>query len=412
MRDGEKLGLEQIRALVSASAEVAFEGQQRKEVYGWVERVLREQQYRQQGRAARGLLRQYVVQMTGLSRAQATRLIGRYLEQGTVAETRYRRHRFTQRYTRADVELLAAVDEAHETLSGPATRHILTREYNEFGQAEYERLATISVAHIYRLRKRATYRQRRLHFTKTNPTPVAIGERRRPESHGRPGYLRVDTVHQGDRDGVKGVYHINAVDEVTQWQVVGCTPAISEAWLAPLLTSMLKQFPFVIHGFHSDNGSEFVNHTVAKLLSKLLIEQTKSRPRHSNDNGLVEAKNGAVIRKHMGYGHIAAPPCGTDSRLLRTALQCLFESPPALRASGCGDRCERETTALLQALSNAAGNIAGFVQSGAVSATGCHAALLANKSAAEERHTSGARNATGQTGALRGNAAERLRPWK
>src|SRR5579875_1148391 len=240
MRDGEKLGLEQIRALVSASAEVAFEGQQRKEVYGWVERVLREQQYRQQGRAARGLLRQYVVKMTGLSRAQATRLMGRYLEQGTVSETKYCRHRFTQRYTRADMELLAAVDEAHETLSGPATRHILTREYNEFGQAEYERLARISVAQIYRLRKRAAYRQRRLHFTKTNPTQAMIGERRRPEPNGRPGYLRVDTVHQGDRDGVKGVYHINAVDEVTQWQVVGCTPAISEAWLAPLLASMLK----------------------------------------------------------------------------------------------------------------------------------------------------------------------------
>jgi hypothetical protein len=43
---------------------------------------------------------------------------------------------------------------------------------------------------------------------------------------------------------------------------------------------------------------------VASLLNKLLSEQTKSRPRHSNDNGLVEAKNGAVIRKHMGYGHI------------------------------------------------------------------------------------------------------------
>ena len=101
-----------------------------------------------------------MAKMTGLSRAQARRWIGRYLEQGTVSETRYRRHRFTQRYTRADVELLAAVDEAHETLSGPATRHILGREYNEFGQAEYERLATISVAQIYRLRKRAAYRQR------------------------------------------------------------------------------------------------------------------------------------------------------------------------------------------------------------------------------------------------------------
>ena len=111
-------------------------------------------------------------------------------------------------------------------------------------------------------------------------------------------------MHQGDRDGVKGVYHINAVDEVTQWQVVGATPAISEAWLEPLLKAMIEQFPFRIRGFHSDNGSEFLNRTVEKLF---LIEQTKSRPRHSNDNGLVESKNGAVIRKHMGYTYIAAP---------------------------------------------------------------------------------------------------------
>ena len=68
----------------------------------------------------------------------------------------------------------------------------------------------------------------------------------------------------------------------------------------------MEQFPFRIRGFHSDNGSEFINHTVAKLLNKMLVEQTKSRPRHSNDNGLAEAKNGAVVRKHMGYTHIAA----------------------------------------------------------------------------------------------------------
>jgi transposase InsO family protein len=59
--------------------------------------------------------------------------------------------------------------------------------------------------------------------------------------------------------------------------------------------------------FHSDNGSEFINHTAAKLLNKLLIEQTKSRPRHSNDNGLVESKNGAIARKRMRYTHIASP---------------------------------------------------------------------------------------------------------
>jgi len=136
---------------------------------------------------------------------------------------------------------------------------------------------------------------------------VTIGERRRPDPQGRPGFLRVDTVHQGDLEGIKGVYHINAVDEVTQWQVVGATAHISEAWLIPVLEAMLRQFPFQIIGFHSDNGSEFINHTVAELLNKLLVEQTKSRPRQPNDNGLVEAKNGAVIRKHMGYDHIAAP---------------------------------------------------------------------------------------------------------
>jgi transposase InsO family protein len=69
--------------------------------------------------------------------------------------------------------------------------------------------------------------------------------------------------------------------------------------------SMLEQFPFRILGFHSDNGGEFINGTVQKLLNKLLIAQTKSRPRHSNDNALVECKSGAVIRKYLGYGYIA-----------------------------------------------------------------------------------------------------------
>jgi transposase InsO family protein len=307
MQDGKKLSLEQIQEFLEGRQEWPFEGQNREQIYEWVTGVLRQQRYGQQGRGAKGLLRRYLTKMTGMSRAQITRLIARYGEAGELKASAYRRHRFASKYRRADIVLLAGVDEAQETLSGPATRQILRREYSDYGQAKYERLADISAAQIYRLRKGAAYRQRRLKFSKTRPTPVAIGERRRPQPGGRPGYLRGDTVHQGDREGVKGVYHINAVDEVTQWQVVGCTAAISEAWLEPLLESMLEQFPFVIRGFHSDNGSEFVNHTGANLLGKLLIEQTKSRPRRSNDNGLVEAKNAAVIRKHMGYGHVAAP---------------------------------------------------------------------------------------------------------
>jgi hypothetical protein len=310
MKNGERLGLEQIRGFLAASEEFRFEASNRKEIYGWVTQTLVEQEYSRQKRNAKGLLRQYLEKMTGLSRAQVTRLIGQYVEDGTVKERGYHRSRFANQYQPGDVDLLIAVDEAHEVLSGPATQKIFYREFYEYGDERYQRLSTISAAHIYNLRKSRVYRERRIHFEKTRPTKITIGERRRPDPQGRPGYLRIDTVHQGDLEGVKGVYNIDAVDEVTQWQVVGAAEHISEAWLIPVLEAMLRQFPFRIIGFHSDNGSEFINHTVAKLLNKLLVEQTKSRPRHSNDNGLVEAKNGAVIRKHMGHGHIESRHAG------------------------------------------------------------------------------------------------------
>ena len=306
MHEAEKLSLEAIGRFVEASEELRFEGENRQQVYGWVEQVLVQQEYTEQGKAARGLVRRYMEKMTGMSRAQVTRLIARFTATGLVRPTVYRRRRFPGLYTRADIELLASVDEAHETLSGPATRRILEREVQLYGKQEYVRLAAISVAHLYNLRKSQRYRERLLHYTRTRPTAVGIGERRKPQPQGQPGYLRLDTVHQGDQPEAKGVYHINAVDEVLQWQVVGSAPRISEAYLKPVLENMLRQFPFRIRGFHTDNGSEFINRTVAELLNKLLIEQTKSRPRQSGDNGLVETKNGAVIRKHIGYGYIDA----------------------------------------------------------------------------------------------------------
>ncbi|MEJ2756771.1 MAG: integrase, partial [Gammaproteobacteria bacterium] len=101
-------------------------------------------------------------------------------------------------------------------------------------------------------------------------------------------------MHQGDLDKVKGVYHINAVDEITQFEVVMSVEGISEAFLMPVLEALLAAFPFKIQCFHSDNGSKYINYQVAGLLEKLHIEFTKSRARHSNDNGLMESKNGSV----------------------------------------------------------------------------------------------------------------------
>lgn len=320
MDDSHATNLEQIRALVAANSIVRFTGQKRQEVYEWVERTLVRHEYAGLRKPDKGVLRLYLAQMTGLSRAQMTRLITGYQETGRVIAVPYQRRRFPSLYTSADVELLAYVDRAHGNLSGPATRRILEREYREYGQAAYQRLAGISVAHLYRIRGTPTYRKRNTTYQPTRPTLIRIGERRKPQPQGKPGYLRVDSVHQGDQDGIKGLFHINAVDEVTQWEVVAATPYISELWLLPVLEAILEQFPFVIRGFHSDNGSEYVNYPVAQLLDKLLVEQTRSRAHHCGDNGLVESKNGAIIRKHIGYGHIPARHADEMDRFHREHL--------------------------------------------------------------------------------------------
>ena len=161
-----------------------------------------------------------------------------------------------------------------------------------------------AVSHLYNLRKSVGYQAQRKSFTKTRPVCNPIGVRKAPRPDGRAGFVRIDTVHQGDLDGIKGVYHITCVDQVCQWHVEACVQGISEAFLLPVLDLVIAQFPFVIEAFHSDNGSEYINGRVATLLEKMRIEQTKSRSRQSNDNALAESKNASVVRKHMGYSHI------------------------------------------------------------------------------------------------------------
>lgn len=274
--------------------------------YAWIESVLQRFGYRQLSRCDRGVVLAYVQRLSGYSRAQVRRLVSRWVAgQALVKCYRAPAHAFARRYTAVDIALLAEVDRAMDTLSGPATVCVLRRQRDVFGDCRFERLGSISVAHLYNLRASTGYRAQRVVTTKTRPTKtVTIGTRRRPAPAGRPGFIRIDSVHQGDCDGAKGLYHINAVDCVTQWQVVASVQTIAEAHLLPAIEQMLAQFPFAILGFHADNGAEYVNHRVARLLEKLRIEFTRSRPRHSNDNGLAETKNGAVVRKVFGYAHI------------------------------------------------------------------------------------------------------------
>lgn len=295
-----------IRRFLKGIGGLKLEGIAQAEQYRWIGETLDRFKYFELRKKDKNAVKQYLMRMTGLSDAQITRLISRKRNYGDIGLRRGARHCFVRTYTKADIELLAETDNLHERLSGPATRKLFQRAYDVFGDARFIRLKDISVAHLYNLRGSKPYKLRCLIISKTRPVKVSIGIRRKPQPRGRPGYLRVDTVHQGDRDKEKGVYHINIIDEVTQWEIIGAVEGISEQFLLPLLEALLALFPFQILGFHSDNGSEYINDRVAILLNKLLIEQTKSRSRRTNDNALVEGKNGSIIRKQMGYGHI---PC-------------------------------------------------------------------------------------------------------
>ena len=302
----------QLQEFLNATQEINFTGapgdgdHQR---YEHISRVLKRFAYSALGKGERGVVLAYLRRTSGYSRAQLTRLVTRWQSNRLAQKPLVKRYGrpampFVRKYTAADVALLVEMDRANEDVCGPAIVHLLHRAFVVYGDRRYERLSKLSVSHLYNLRKTRGYRVLRSHFTKTRAVCNPIGVRKAPRPNGRAGWVRIDSVHQGDLDGIKGVYHITCVDAVSQWQVQACVQGISEAFLLPVLEMVIDQFPFQIEGFHSDNGSEYINHKVAKMLEKLRIEQTKSRSRNSNDNALAESKNASVVRKHMGYSHI------------------------------------------------------------------------------------------------------------
>ena len=314
--------LDDVKGFLSGTESVDFRIPDRKSRLAWLSKTLSRLEYHRLGKKDKGWVRQYVRRITGFSRAQLSRQIREHRRKGRLEyQRRFPAKPFQTQYTAEDARLLAEMDALHETLSGPATKVLCQRAFHRFGDSRFQRLAQISVSHLYNLRKSTPYQRKRGHIHKTRAVRNSIGERCPPQSNGMPGFLRVDTVHSGDWDGEKGLYYINAVDQELQFEAVLSVEYISEAYLKPILENLLRMFPFILRGFHADNGSEFINHYVAQMLNKLLIRLTKSRPRHSNDNALVESKNGAVVRKHLGYSHIPVRYCHRMNQFL---IQNLF----------------------------------------------------------------------------------------
>src|ERR1700752_2816762 len=205
MHDPGEWDAEKIRGFLENSQGLEFAIESRQERYGWIRDTLVAQEYFHRKKKERGLIREFLHKVSRFSGAQLTRLIRQYRGEGVLRSRPQSRRRFPTVYTPEDVALLAETDRLHQRLSGPATRCLFQRAWKQFGDAQYERLAQISVPHLYNPRRRSEYRRQCPQFDTTKPVAIQIGERRRPDPRDRPGYLRIDTVHQGDWEGVKGV---------------------------------------------------------------------------------------------------------------------------------------------------------------------------------------------------------------
>lgn len=299
--------IEEIEQFNRGSVSLEFKVDSRKEKYDLIRSILVTTGYIQLSKSSKSIVKTFLRKITAYTAVQLKRLIRTWKKDGLPFIQHKPVGSPPRKYTSTDIDLLIQTDNAHGRINGIATKKILERQYHIFNCEEYKTISGISVSHIYNLRRNSKQyiSNINIHYTKTKPTSVNIGERCKPIPCGKPGFLRVDSVHQGDKEGKKGVYHINIVDEVLQWEIIGCVPAITDEYMEPLLEQLLASLPFVVYNFHSDNGSEYINQVVAKILERLRIKQTKSRSRKSTDNALVEGKNGAIVRKHMGRNFIA-----------------------------------------------------------------------------------------------------------
>lgn len=118
----------------------------------------------------------------------------------------------------------------------------------------------------------------------------------------RPGFVEIDLVaHEGGNAAGQFAYTLTVTDIATGWTENRSVPAKTRRRVVAALEAITKVMPFPVIGVDSDNGSEFINHTLLAWCEKRQITFTRSRPGNSNDGAHVEQKNWAIVRTVVGY---------------------------------------------------------------------------------------------------------------
>lgn len=226
MNDKRIRSLEDVRAFLAGSTTMEFSITEQDERYRWIEQPLQRFHYRTLGRSERGVVLRYLQRVSCYSRQTLTRLVAQYQPSGELR----RRQRTVPGFQRNHT--LKMPDCWMSCMAGAAAKKLCERMYRVHGDARFESLSHISVSLLDNLRRAAGYPRQRRHFEKTRLTRAQIAQRRKPDPRvGTPAIRASIPSIRAIWTASRG-YHINAVDEVTQFRCVFSVQRIGERFLS------------------------------------------------------------------------------------------------------------------------------------------------------------------------------------
>ena len=233
MNNSSKTSIKQIEKCIKHLPGVEFKAEDRYQAYKWINEIFKVIKYSKLKKKERGEVLTYISTFTGYKRGWVKKLAVQYIR-GKLEIKKYQRENgFNKKYTYEDKQLLFETRKVHNFISGNAIRKIMRDEYEIYKHTEYKNIKDISVSYMYKLFGK-THDRRANKFFGTKPKNSTIGIRAPLTYDGCAGHLNVDTVHQGDRNGEKGIYHVNIVDSLTQWELIASLDVIAESSLAPV----------------------------------------------------------------------------------------------------------------------------------------------------------------------------------
>jgi hypothetical protein len=187
------------------------------------------------------------------------------------------------------------------------------QRYGRLGEAIRTNLLRISKNTIDRLLRPTRKRYGGRGRTGTRPGTQLLHQIPIKTTHwdiSEPGFMQADTVaHGGTTMEGDFVWSLTFTDIFSGWTENRATWNKGAHGVISQLQDIEEGLPFLIQGFHSDNGSEFLNHHLYRYYAKRKIPVllTRGRPHHGNDSAHVEQKNWSHVRLLLGYQRIEDP---------------------------------------------------------------------------------------------------------